>query len=81
MSKLTFACNLFLFRHGLHGKHRFSLFFSVKSTKSVPKRNHQMYFDTLSFFCIIKTFIWRLWQSYCLQRTDASFRSWRWCAA
>ena len=27
VSKLTFACYLFLFRHGLHGKHRFSLFF------------------------------------------------------
>ena len=55
VSKLTFACNLFLFRHGLHGKHRFSLFFSVKSTKSVPKRNHQMYFDTLSFLFMKKT--------------------------
>ena len=55
MSKLTFACYLFLFRHGLHGKHRFSLFFSVKSAKSVPKRNHQMYFDTLSFLFMKKT--------------------------
>ena len=27
VSKLTFACYLFLFRHGLHGKYRFSLFF------------------------------------------------------
>ncbi|RGR10681.1 hypothetical protein DWY65_13200 [Bacteroides stercoris] len=57
MSKLTFACNLFLFRHGLHGKHRFSLFFSVKSTKSVPKRNHQMYFDTLSYIYHRFTFL------------------------
>lgn len=55
MSKLKFACRLFLFRHGLHGKHRFSLFFSVKSAKSVPKRNHQMYFDTLSFLFMKKT--------------------------
>ena len=55
VSKLTFACYLFLFRHGLHGKHRFSLFFSVKSAKSVPKRNHQMYFDTLSFLFMKKT--------------------------
>ena len=55
VSKLTFACYLFLFRHELHGKHRFSLFFSVKSAKSVPKRNHQMYFDTLSFLFMKKT--------------------------
>ena len=27
ISKLKLACCLFLFRHGLHGKHRFSLFF------------------------------------------------------
>ncbi|EDS15168.1 hypothetical protein BACSTE_01668 [Bacteroides stercoris ATCC 43183] len=27
MSKLKFACCLFLFRHGLQGKYRFSLFF------------------------------------------------------
>ena len=42
----------FFFRHGLHGKHRFSLFFSVKSAKSVPKRNHQMYFDTSHIYTI-----------------------------
>ena len=42
VSKLTFACYLFLFRHGLHGKYRFSLFFFRESAKSVPKRNHHL---------------------------------------
>ena len=46
MSKLTSACYLFLFRHRFH----VLCSFSVKSAKSVPKRNHQVYFDTPSSF-------------------------------
>ena len=43
---LKFASYLFLFRHGLHGKHRFSLFFFPWNPCNPCLKNHQVYFDT-----------------------------------
>ena len=43
---LKFAYYLFLFRHGLHGKHRFSLFFFPLNPCNPCLKNHQVYFDT-----------------------------------
>ena len=57
VSKLTFARYLFLFRHGLHGKHRFSFFFPWNPRNPCLKEIIK---------CILTHSLFYLWKRQCV---------------